>query len=243
MKKIILMMIAFTAPSLSYADQNISLGHAAIGNRPGSAVINVPNTCGITKLRLRALGEKAYIDNVTIEFVSNQAPRERTQIRTVLRAGESTNWIQLNGQRRCIDKVFVAGNSQGSPRASRVEVIGHQETAYIPGRPRPHPGGGQALGQAMISEGFNARYVNVANVCRIRQVKIQVKGDDARIDYLAIRFGNGQIQRVDVRENFRAGSESQWKDLSGQNRCIDGFFVVGRSSRNPRDARVVLVGR
>lgn len=242
MKKLLL-LAAILAPSVSYADRTLVLGRASIGNQTRSTVINTPNTCGITRVRLRALGEKAFLDNIAIDFVANQAPRERTRLNKVLRAGESTGWIQLNGNRRCIDKVIVTGNSQGSPRPSAIEVIGYQQTAFMPQPPRPNPGGGRALGSAMISEGTSFRYVNVANVCNIRQVKIQVRGDDARIDYVGVRFGNGQFQRVEVRDNFRAGTESAWKDLSGQNRCIDAFFVVGRSSSRPKDARVVLVGR
>lgn len=243
MKKLFFLIATLIAPGVSFADQTLVLGRGRIDNEYRATPINVRNTCGITRLRLRNLGEKTYVENILVDFSSNQAPRERTRLNRVLGRGETTGWINLNGNRRCIDKIVVTGNSQGSPRASTVEVIGYQETAYIPAPPRPHPGGGRVLGQSMISEGFNARYVNVANVCGLRQVKLQVRGDDARIDFLAIRFANGQFQRVDVRQNFRAGSESAWKDLAGNTRCIDGFYVMGRSSRDPRNTRVLLIGK
>ncbi|HEY8278204.1 MAG TPA: hypothetical protein VIH99_01185 [Bdellovibrionota bacterium] len=79
--------------------------------------------------------------------------------------------------------------------------------------------------------------------CGVTKFKMVVKGDGAQINDLKVVFGNNEIQDIQVRDRFEAGSESQWKDLNGGSRCIKGIYVNGRSFRNrPRESKVVFVG-
>jgi hypothetical protein len=183
-------------------------------------------------------GEKSFIDRVAIDFVANSAPREVERVNEVLNNGDSTRWIDLNGARRCIDKIYVTGNSEGSRAPSQVDVIGYRDDRYVPPRHE------MRLGDAMLSEGRQIDYVNVRNACGLSQVKIQVRGDSAQIGFLAVRFvGTGNFQQIPIRQSFKKNSESAWKNLNGNRRCIDSFYVVGRSSSRPHDARVRLIGR
>ena len=61
--------------------------------------------------------------------------------------------------------------------------------------------------------------------------------------FIAVRFGNGDFQEIDVREHFTEGSYSEWKDLDGDKRCVGAIVVVGRSDSSAGASRVTLIGR
>ena len=85
-------------------------------------------------------------------------------------------------------------------------------------------------------------YVSTPRVCGISAIKVQVTGDSLRMRDFDILFGNGETQDIPMREMFRKNSESVWKDVNGQERCIVGFSVKADSDLDFRNARVTLIG-
>ena len=73
------------------------------------------------------------------------------------------------------------------------------------------------------------RYAPLHATCGLKAIMIRVTGSAADIDYLAVRFGNGDVQQVPVREYFTPGSGSIWKPLV-LNRNVGGVSLVTRSS-------------
>lgn len=51
-------------------------------------------------------------------------------------------------------------------------------------------------------------------------LKIKVKDSPINMHKVAVHFGNGEVQEIELRENFRAGSESRVLDLPGNKRII-----------------------
>ena len=51
-------------------------------------------------------------------------------------------------------------------------------------------------------------------------LKLKVKHSPINMHKLAVHYGNGEVQEIELRENFRAGSESRVIDLQGNKRVI-----------------------
>lgn len=215
----------------------VRLGSASVSNNSDRIIVNVPDTCGIARVQLVNRGQRTNIQAIFVDYRAKNATRTRFPINRVLARGEGTGWLTLPGNgARCVTRIIVAGRSLGGPAASRVDIYADVRAA--------NTGGARLLGTARLSEGGTFNYVGIANACNLQQIRLRVTGDSARIDYLAVRFGNGSFQRIDVRANFAEGTSSAWKSLAGtEGRCLTAFFVVGRSSDRPQDARVQLIGR
>lgn len=51
-------------------------------------------------------------------------------------------------------------------------------------------------------------------------VQLRIKRSPINMHKLAIHYGNGEVDEIDLRENFRAGSASRVIDLPGNKRVI-----------------------
>lgn len=56
-------------------------------------------------------------------------------------------------------------------------------------------------------------------------LKLKVKRSPINIHKLAVHFGNGEVEEIELRENFRAGSESRVIDLPGNRRVIRKIVI------------------
>lgn len=99
------------------------------------------------------------------------------------------------------------------------------------------------IGTVRLSEGNEFEFKDVQNVCGLRKIRLFVTNDNAHIEYVAVRFGNGEYQNINVREHFARDSWSNWKDLKGNTRCVSAFMVYGHSGSHPRDAQIHLIGK
>lgn len=91
------------------------------------------------------------------------------------------------------------------------------------------------LGQTQLSYGTDYDFVNVNGTChgprnkRVERILLQIRKNDADIDYIAVQYGNGVVDRLSVREYFRQGSSSRWIDLRGGERCVKGIAIIGET--------------
>jgi hypothetical protein len=211
----------------------VRLGSVRLENNSDRVTI-LSNTCGVNRIHAIVRGQRAHIRAIIVDYRAEGAERTRFPINRTLLPGQSTGWLDLPGNVRCVTRVVVAGESLGNLNPSRVDIYANRPAGSVENR---------VIGRARLGEGFSFSHVNVSNVCNIEQVRLRVDQDSARIDYISVRFANGSSQRLNVRANFAEGSTSVWKDLPGKNRCIRSFTVVGASSSHPRDAIVTLIGR
>lgn len=84
------------------------------------------------------------------------------------------------------------------------------------------------LGRTTISHGTDFDRIRVRE-CGINSVLLKVRNAAVNIDYLSVRFGNGNTQELQVREIFKPGSESRRIDLKGNKRCVVEIQVIGRA--------------
>ncbi len=230
MKKLVMLMFVslLATPLLSYGQSVVYLGSTTVSNDAKKTGLNIPNTCGIGKIRIKNYSSPTRLKAVVVKYQAAHAKDTRIPFHITLRKGDRTSWIDLPGNLRCIDKLVIIGESLGSKAQSLVHIEGLDTRVK--------------LGQAVLSKSNSPKYVNVANVCGIEKVKIFVRKASANIDFLAVRFvATGKFQQIPVREFFQQGTGSQWKDLNGNKRCIDAFYIVGESAGRNK-AEVSLMG-
>ncbi|MBP6810615.1 MAG: hypothetical protein KA138_03820, partial [Saprospiraceae bacterium] len=51
-------------------------------------------------------------------------------------------------------------------------------------------------------------------------VQLRIKRSPINMHKLAIHYGNGEVEEIELRENYRAGSQSRIIDLPGNKRII-----------------------
>lgn len=89
------------------------------------------------------------------------------------------------------------------------------------------------LGQTQLDYRSDMDFVRMPTHCngffnkRVDRLMLVVRRNDANIDYLAVQYGNGVIDRLPVRERFRQGSTSRWIDLRGGERCVKAVALIG----------------
>ena len=63
----------------------------------------------------------------------------------------------------------------------------------------------------------------------VAALRIAVRRDAIRIDYLEVEYGNGQSDQLHIREYFQRGTSSQWLDLPGAGRCVRNVKIYAQS--------------
>ena len=80
----------------------------------------------------------------------------------------------------------------------------------------------------------------------VTRLMLRVNDYTAEITTLEVKFHNGDVQSLEVRNRFEPGTESRWIDLSGDARCIAKIRVGGDTNtigRAPgKQAQVVFWG-
>jgi hypothetical protein len=113
-------------------------------------------------------------------------------------------------------------------------------------------------GLAFIAQADDARHLgstrlshaeNDADVIRtectppVRAIKIRAARGAIEIQALWVRYGNGERDRLEVRERLAEGSESRWIDLRGGERCVREIGIIGDTEVSLDRARVDVFGR
>jgi hypothetical protein len=113
-------------------------------------------------------------------------------------------------------------------------------------------------GLAFIVQADDARHLgstrlshaeNDADVIRtdctppVRAIKIRAARGNIEVQSLWVRYGNGERDRLDVRQRLNEGSESRWIDLRGSERCVKEVGIIGDTEGSFDRARVDVFGR
>ena len=84
----------------------------------------------------------------------------------------------------------------------------------------------ELLGVKKVNYGLDRDEIDVtASEGMFTGIKLKVKQSPINMHRLAVHFGNGEVQEFELRENFRAGSESRILDLPGNRRVIRKIVI------------------
>ncbi len=74
----------------------------------------------------------------------------------------------------------------------------------------------------------------------VAALKVTVRKDATRIDYLEVEYGNGQSDQLHLREYFERGTSSRWIDLPGASRCVRNIKIYAQSRPDFRRRQSVV---
>lgn len=226
--------LAIFAIASSAQAQIVNLGATKLTNRNDGDYITVNRVCGLTSIQMSVQGDGAVIED--LKFVFGNGSVQDVRVRRRFDQGTTSRWIDLDGAKRCVKGIYVYGHSyKRKPRQSLIQFKGRQVN-------QPQE---RMFGATMLQNRSDLDVIRFRNpVCGLANVKIKVKRDVAVIEHLLVQFGNGQDQEIRLRKRFAPGSESAWKDLVGQRRCIKQVVIIGHSgNRRPGQTRVEFWGR
>jgi hypothetical protein len=102
------------------------------------------------------------------------------------------------------------------------------------------------LGDKKVSFGVDHDVINFGDGWKddVRQIKLKVKDGPLKMYSMKIHFDNGSVQDVELRNNFRQGSESRIIDLDGGLRHLTKIeFWYETKGFLRGKARVAVLGR
>lgn len=102
------------------------------------------------------------------------------------------------------------------------------------------------LGATALSNSVDHDVIRVEGNCPgprnhpVSALKVRVQERRAHIDYVRVRFGNGQWEQLPIRNFFEPGSESRWVDLPGGRRCIEMIAIQGETEGHHHDREAIV---
>jgi hypothetical protein len=79
----------------------------------------------------------------------------------------------------------------------------------------------ELLGSRKINYGLDRDEIFVTRAEGVfSAVQLRIKRSPVNMHKMAIHYGNGEVEEIEMRENFRAGSQSRVIDLPGNRRII-----------------------
>ncbi len=211
--------------------------------------IDTPDVCNATHVQLQVTQDEAFIEELWVQFRNGTV--QKVPVRFLFNPNTSpngvaiSNWKDLNGNQRCISGFYIKGSSDYDYRSAFVSVYAFRGVpGRLPGMPGQHlEPGVRLLKQVQISDFGTSKWVRFPRTCGLSRVMVQVVRDQVHINYLAVEFGNNQVQNIPLAERFANGRASQWKDLDGGNRCLKGMLISAFGDGDYRNAVVRLYGR
>ena len=218
--------------SLLSHQQEVFLGATFLNFDRDADAIRVPHICGVTNIQMTVRGNDAQVDYLMVRFGNGSV--QQLNLRDYFREGSSSRAIDLNGEGRCIDEIFVQGRTRTNGRQAQLLFTG-----FTLMQPIDNP---VLLGSTSLEFNRDADIIRVPHICGITNIQMTVRGNDAQVDYLVIRYGNSEVEQLNLRDYFREGSSSRLINLNGGRRCIEEIFVQGRTRTNGNRAHLVFKG-
>ena len=215
------------------------LGCVEVGRRADFDVINVGKREGaFTKLRVRVLGNDVNFELLRVVY-GNGAP-DNLPIRSEFRENTTSGEIDLKGNARRIDRIEMVSRKgfkgRGRGRA-KVCVSGFS----VPARGRPQASwerlGCQRVGFLKDRDSIQVGRREGA----FKSIRLEVSGNDIRMDNLTIIYGNGTPDRINVNQTIREGVITSPISLSGRKRVINRIDMVYKAKPNFKGLATVCV--
>lgn len=101
------------------------------------------------------------------------------------------------------------------------------------------------LGVTWLTRVENDKDVLTFAKCRkgINAVQIRIDRGQVEIERLWVRYKNGAVDNLPLRERIPENGQSRWIDLRGGERCVKAIGVIGDTELSRDQARVEIWGR
>lgn len=189
-----------------------------------------PNNNPVNSIQLRVERSPVEIEELVIQFGNGQT--ERISVRSEFRPGSESRIIDLPGATRCVERAYITGRTMSFNSSQGVVKFYGFRSA-----PLPPPSRYKLIGVTNLEYDRDADSIIVSrceNNSKVfaKKIKLQILNNTAQIFDLKVRYGNGEVEDIPVRDFFEPGSWTVEKDLNGALRCITEIFVIGRTLNN-----------
>jgi len=251
---------------------NIRLGSVRVAERTDKDVIKLA-PCGssnnqkVNSIQIRVKNKPVQVDKLKVVFHNDQ--QQELQVKKHLKAGDSSGWLDLKGEARCIKRIVFIGDTDTKKfkpkKQSTVVVFGkvknvQNSKAKNIVRDDDHP---VKKSDDDISKAIRLGAVKLGDVTEkdsikllpcaspynrpVQQLQIKVKNQPAEINKVKLHFYNGTNQMFIVNKHLKVNQESPWIDIKGDRRCIEKITFVGDADtigyKPGKQSTIVVKGR
>jgi hypothetical protein len=193
---------------------------------------NGPQNEFVQSVQLRVEKSVVEIDELVLQYGNGQT--STVSVRDTFNPGTQSRLIDLPGGERCVTRAFIRGKTMSFGSQGVVKFFGYR-FRHLP----PPPRHTSLLGTTFLEYERDADRIFISECDRYskkvaRKLQLQITNNDARIFDIKVRFGNGEVVEIPVRDFFAEGSWTVEKDLPGDLRCIQEIYVIGRTVANHR---------
>lgn len=202
------------------------LGCVNIGQQAGHDILELSRRDGrFSALSLLAIGNDVEIIDLNVVY-GNGRPDD-IRVRSLLREGEKTRPLDLEGRKRFIDRIELTSKINrrgGGEGAASICISGlTNNRAYESG----FRGEWQELGCAGVAFNRDRDVIPVGRrEGRFESIRLRAFGNDIDIDRLRVIYGNGRPDDIQVRSLLREGHATRPLDLQGKGRRIDRVELI-----------------
>lgn len=193
-----------------------------------------------SKLRFQAKDGDIRIEDVRITFANGET--QRTTLDDRLDDGQLSRIIDLDGERRRIDRILVQARPARGDRAATLVLLGEKSLR----RRGPDLGDFKPIDKQRITRRTDDGIVEFdvgRDEGRFSELRFLAEEGDIFIREATIVFGNGEVQQARVRDKLNDGELSETIDLQGERRFIRKVTVRARLARGERDATMILLAK
>lgn len=214
------------------------VGSTRIDNSGTFAQLSVPNGRNLSELKVCAAGDDLFVNFLAVTFGDGSSQQITT--RPLIAKGTCTAWKDLEGGNRNIKSIHLFA-------ASDWDFRDKDTTAVFFGDIEPNfsAEGGKRLGATRIDcTGTYEDILPAENSPKFSRIKLCAAGDELKIGYFGVIYGDGEIDRIKTAESIQNGRCTGWKQLNG-NRFIKRVQLIGHGSWDSRgkDTRAVVLAQ
>lgn len=237
MKVLIAALLSVVCLNSALADQPVRLGETYLSNRPDPDYVDLRGPgkangeCGLTHVKLRVRGDGAEIYRLSVRY--GNGVRDELEVRERFAPNTESRWIDLRGGRRCVEGVYVYGQSDNRrPQQTRVVLFGLRD-----GRDQDDERRAVLMGQTEV-KGNDKDTVDLGRnkqaTCGVTRMSVGAEYGAVELKWIILYFGNGTSQTYNFDNiDLYPGQRTRWIDLAGDQRCVVSakFKAESRGSR------------
>jgi hypothetical protein len=235
----------FIAPPLRF--ETIASGRFSL--RDGEISVPIGRRSGaFDAIRIATTRREVFVHEVVAVFANG---REKVfPISDWLSAGSATPPLLFGGRARFVDRVILKIRPRPGHRRADVEVLAHRPQPpggvrarlgeLPPVDRRGEPRGFDRVTRVRLSDRFDPSPIQIGRKAGlIRGLVIRAVNNAAQIRTIAITYGNGQTDEIDVAERMREDEVSRIIDF-GRPRFVREINIIARSQRRGPNASLEL---
>ena len=248
---------------LQAATTELVLGKVQVGDRTDKEVIHLPMCDGTRNIKVNSIQIKVKKKPVQVDrlkVVFHNGEQQILSVKKHFKSDQSSRFIDLDGQARCIKKIVFIGDAdtkkRNSKKTSTIVVVGKlkhgnnfdddvQNVTSTASQVRRL--GAVKLGEETERDSIYLLPCSKSDNAKVSQLQISVKDHPVEINRVKIKFYNGPEQVFTVNRHLKVGETSPWVDLKGEKRCIEKITFVGDADtigyKPGKQSKVVVKGK